>query len=68
MQHDGTVAQRSVDALLRSLREIPGEECVRVSPDGCISLVPDCCWIDVWKFERVLAVTRRILNKGFHRQ
>ena len=59
---DGIVAQRSVDALLRNLREILGEECVRVSPDGCISLVPDCCWVDVWEFERMLAVTRRILN------
>jgi LuxR family maltose regulon positive regulatory protein len=62
-QLDGTVAQRSVYALLRNLREILGEECVRVSQDDCISLVPDCCWVDVWEFERTLAVTRRILNR-----
>jgi DNA-binding SARP family transcriptional activator len=64
-QLDETVAQRSVDVLLRNLREILGEECVRVSQDGCISLVPDYCWVDVWEFERTLAVTRRILNRDF---
>lgn len=62
---DGVVAQRSVDALLRNLRDILGEECVRVSLDGEISLVPDCCWIDVWEFERMLAMTRRILSRDF---
>jgi DNA-binding SARP family transcriptional activator len=64
-QRDWTVAQRSVDALLRNLREILGEECVRVSPDGEISLVPDYCWVDVWEFERMLAMTRRILSRDF---
>jgi LuxR family transcriptional regulator, maltose regulon positive regulatory protein len=64
-QADGAVAQRSVDALLGNLRDTLGEECVRVSPDGGISLVPDCCWVDVWEFERTLAVTRRILNRDF---
>ncbi|MGB7934866.1 MAG: bacterial transcriptional activator domain-containing protein [Gammaproteobacteria bacterium] len=64
-QIDRTVAQRSVDAMLRNLRDILGEECVLVSPDGGISLVPDYCWVDVWEFERTLAVTRRILNRDF---
>jgi LuxR family maltose regulon positive regulatory protein len=64
-QHDRIVVQRSVDARLRKLRGILGEGCVRVSPDGRISLVPDCCWVDVWEFERTLAVTRRILNRDF---
>ena len=62
---DGVVAQRAVDALLRNLCEILGEECVRVSQDGEISLVPDCCWVDVWEFERMLAMTRRILSRDF---
>jgi DNA-binding SARP family transcriptional activator len=64
-QTDRTVAQRSIDAMLRNLRDILGEECVLVSPDGAISLVPDYCWVDVWEFERTLAVTRRILNRDF---
>jgi len=64
-QADGTVAQRSVDTLLRILRDTLGEECVRVSPDGEISLVPDYCWVDVWEFERMLAMTRRILSRDF---
>jgi len=62
---DGTVAQRSVDVLLCNLRDMLGEECVRVSPDGEISLVPDCCWVDIWQFERMLAMTRRILSRDF---
>jgi DNA-binding SARP family transcriptional activator len=62
---DGVVAQRAVDALLRNLCGMLGEECVRVSPDGGISLVPDCCWVDVWEFERMLAMTRRILSRDF---
>jgi DNA-binding SARP family transcriptional activator len=62
---DGVVAQRAVDALLRNLCGMLGEECVRVSPDGEISLVPDCCWVDVWEFERMLAMTRRILSRDF---
>jgi LuxR family maltose regulon positive regulatory protein len=57
--------QRSVDTLLRNLRKFLGEDCVRVSPDGCISLVPDCRWVDVWEFERTHAVARRILNSDF---
>jgi LuxR family maltose regulon positive regulatory protein len=62
---DGPVAQRAVDVLLRNLRDMLGEECVRVSPDGEISLVPDCCWVDIWEFERMLAMTRRILSRDF---
>jgi LuxR family maltose regulon positive regulatory protein len=62
---DATVVQRSVDALLRNLRDTLGEECVLVSPDGGISLMPDYCWVDVWEFERTLAVTRRILSRDF---
>jgi len=64
-QLDGTLAQRSLDVLLRNLRDMLGEECVRVSPDGEISLVPDYCWVDVWELERMLAMTRRILNRDF---
>jgi LuxR family maltose regulon positive regulatory protein len=62
---DETVAQHPVDALLRNLRDTLGKECVQVSPDGGISLVPDYCWVDVWEFERTLAVTRRILSRDY---
>lgn len=64
-QTDRTVAQRSVDVLLRNLRDTLDEVCVLVSPDGGISLVSDYCRADVWEFERALAVTRRILNRDF---
>jgi DNA-binding SARP family transcriptional activator len=61
-QTDATVARRSVDALLRNLRDTLGEECVLVSPCGGISLVPDYCWVDVRDFERTLAMVRCILD------
>jgi len=62
---DETNARHPVDALLRNLRDTLGKECVRVSPDGGISLVADYCWVDVWEFERMLAVTRRILTRDY---
>ena len=64
-QADGTIAQRSVDALLRNLRDTLGEKCMLVSPGGGISLVPDYCWVDVRDFERTIAVARRILDGDF---
>lgn len=59
---DGEVAQCSVEAALRSLRKLLGEEHLLVSMDGDISLDPHTCWVDAWDFETTLAMTQRILN------
>lgn len=64
-QADGPVALRLVDESLHALRGTLGEECVLMSPEGGISLVPDYCWVDVWDFESTVAMTRRILNGDF---
>jgi DNA-binding SARP family transcriptional activator len=60
---DVQLAQCSVDVALCSLRYILGEERVLVSMDGVISLDPHTCWVDAWYFEKMLAMTRRILHE-----
>jgi len=64
-QEDVPVAQGLIETSLHNLRDTLGEDCVLVSPEGEISLVPDYCWVDVWEFERTVAMTRRILNGDF---
>ena len=64
-QADLPAAQGLIETSLHTLRDTLGEECVLVSAEGGISLVPDYCWVDVWDFESTVVMTRRILNRDF---
>jgi DNA-binding SARP family transcriptional activator len=58
---EGDSAQRSFDTTLHRLRKLLGDERVLVVREGKLSLASDCCWVDVWRFERLLGQSQRLL-------
>jgi DNA-binding SARP family transcriptional activator len=60
---DGDTAKRSFDTTLHRLRRLFGNEPLLVLTDGKVSLDSNCCWVDVWSFERLLGQVQRIRTK-----
>ena len=58
---EGDSAQRSFDTTLHRLRKLLGDDRVLVVREGKLSLASDCCWVDVWRFERLLGQSQRLL-------
>jgi DNA-binding SARP family transcriptional activator len=49
---EGDLARVSLRATLLRLRRLIGDAAV-TQQGGCLSLNPECCWLDLWAFERV---------------
>ena len=58
---EGDAAQRSFDTTLHRLRKLLGDDRVLVVREGKLSLASDHCWVDVWRFERLLGQSQRLL-------
>ncbi len=48
---DGDAAHRALTTALYRLRALIGREAV-LQQDGCLSLNPRLCWVDLWEFNR----------------
>ena len=51
---DGDAAHQALATTLHRLRRLLGHERAVARHDGCIGLVPEHCWVDLWAVERMI--------------
>lgn len=61
---DGDAAHRVLATTLHRLRKLLGHDDALVLQDGCLSLNPYLCWVDVWAFETLLAGAEQLGGEG----
>jgi len=61
---DGDAAHQALATTLHRLRQLLGIEKAVKRSEGCITLEPRYCWVDIWGFERILGQIDIALSEG----